>query len=172
VRVGTVALKEGSNATLWKRLSQHQGTQKSGGGNHRGSVFRLHIGTALMNRDNWPEAIKETWGKGSNASKSVRQVEHEFEKKVSQYIRKMPFLWLEVADPPGPTSQRKYIERNSIALLSNFCDPDTPIDTPNQDWLGQYASSEEVRRCGLWNANHTRECYDPVLFKHLEQLIF
>jgi len=48
VRIGMHALKAGSKTTLWKRLSQHQGTQKSGGGNHRGSVFRLHVGTALI----------------------------------------------------------------------------------------------------------------------------
>ena len=33
VRVGTHALKSGSKTTLWKRLSQHKGTEKTGGGN-------------------------------------------------------------------------------------------------------------------------------------------
>lgn len=51
VRVGTHALASGSRTTLWNRLSQHQGVRKSGGGNHRGSIFRLHVGTALINRD-------------------------------------------------------------------------------------------------------------------------
>ena len=32
----------------------------------------------------------------------------------------MPFLWLEVPDPPGPDSLRGYIERNAIVLLSNY----------------------------------------------------
>jgi len=36
VRVGTHALNTGSRTTLWNRLSQHQGSIKSGGGNHRG----------------------------------------------------------------------------------------------------------------------------------------
>jgi hypothetical protein len=36
VRVGTHALREGSRAKLWTRLSQHQGTITTGGGNHRG----------------------------------------------------------------------------------------------------------------------------------------
>jgi hypothetical protein len=48
IRVGTHALKAGSKTTLWKRLSQHKGTAKSGGGNHRGSIFRLLVGDALL----------------------------------------------------------------------------------------------------------------------------
>ena len=40
--------------------------------------------------------------------------------KVSDIIREMPFLWLEVDDPPGRDSLRGYIESNSIALLSNY----------------------------------------------------
>jgi hypothetical protein len=47
VRVGTHALKGGSSTTLWKRLSQHKGQERSRRGNHRGSIFRLIVGTAL-----------------------------------------------------------------------------------------------------------------------------
>ena len=48
VRVGTHALTTGSRTTLWDRLSQHRGTAKKGGGNHRGSIFRLLVGAALI----------------------------------------------------------------------------------------------------------------------------
>jgi hypothetical protein len=51
VRVGTHALKEGGSTTLWSRLSAHRGQLRSGGGNHRGSIFRLIVGTALIGRD-------------------------------------------------------------------------------------------------------------------------
>ena len=47
VRVGTHALTATSNTTLWSRLKQHKGSGH-GGGNHRGSIFRAHIGTALI----------------------------------------------------------------------------------------------------------------------------
>jgi hypothetical protein len=50
VRVGTHALTEQSRTTLWARLRQHRGTlagQNPGGGDHRGSIFRMHVGTAL-----------------------------------------------------------------------------------------------------------------------------
>ncbi len=40
VRVGTHAVSRGSRATLWNRLRGHKAKQ-SGGGNHRGSIFRL-----------------------------------------------------------------------------------------------------------------------------------
>jgi len=47
VRVGTHALTANSKSTLWKRLGQHKGT-KTGAGNHRGSIFRLIVGTARL----------------------------------------------------------------------------------------------------------------------------
>lgn len=51
VRIGTHALTSSSRTTLWKRLSQHRGTVSPVGGNHRGSIFRLLVGEALMRRD-------------------------------------------------------------------------------------------------------------------------
>jgi len=45
---------------------------------------------------------------------------------VSEYIRELPFLWVNVDDEPGPESDRAYIERNAIALVSNF--ESEPID--------------------------------------------
>src|SRR5258708_38621617 len=41
VRVGTHALNAGGGTTLWGRLSAHRGQVRSGGGNHRSSIFRL-----------------------------------------------------------------------------------------------------------------------------------
>src|SRR5689334_11893528 len=38
-RVGTHAVSIGSKTTLWKRLAQHKGSARGGGGNHRGSIF-------------------------------------------------------------------------------------------------------------------------------------
>ena len=61
VRVGTHALTTRSRTTLWNRLSNHRGTAGTGGGNHRGSIFRLLVGTALMHRD--PSCAVDTWGR-------------------------------------------------------------------------------------------------------------
>ena len=119
VRVGTHALTEHSHTTLWHRLRQHKGNDKDCGGNHRGSIFRSHVGSALIQKDNWAGEIQETWGIGQNAPREIKLLEKPLEQSVSQYIRKMPFLWLEVNDEPGPNSLRGYIEGNTIALLSN-----------------------------------------------------
>jgi hypothetical protein len=164
VRVGTHALKAGGKTTLWKRLRQHRGSvggQNPGSGNHRGSVFRLHVGTALIGRDHWPESAAGNWGAGSSAAKPVRERERPLERAVSQHIRRMPFLWIGVEDEPGPASLRGYIERNAIALLSNYNFQENPIDSPSPDWLGHWATSEQVRCSGLWNANHVTETHAP-----------
>jgi hypothetical protein len=47
VRIGTHAVSVGSKSTLWGRLAQHRGSL-SGNGNHRGSIFRLWVGSALL----------------------------------------------------------------------------------------------------------------------------
>jgi len=88
---------------------------------------------------------------------------------VSKVIGAMPFLWLAVEDEPCADSLRGYIERNAIALLSNF-DKD-PLDRPSAEWLGRYCSREGVRRSGLWNSNHVDEPYDPAFLKRMEQLV-
>jgi hypothetical protein len=63
VRVGTHALKEGSGTKLWTRLSQHRGHERTGGGNHRGSIFRLIVGNAIMARHGHD---LPTWGEGTS----------------------------------------------------------------------------------------------------------
>lgn len=166
VRVGTHAISKNSKTKLWNRLSQHQGTIRGdnpGGGNHRGSVFREHVGTALIDRDNWPNEISRNWG-GTNAPKEIKVSERPLERKVSEHIRSMPFIWLEIDDDPEPESMRGYIERNSIALLSNFHRKSIPIDPPSNSWLGQWAKSEKIRQSGLWNSNHVDDFMDENFF--------
>lgn len=157
VRVGTHALRP-SKSTLWGRLSQHKGNiggSMPGGGNHRGSVFRLHVGTALLEDDDRPAAVSSTWSVGSTAKGDVRRVEYPLELAVSEHIGAMPFLWLEVDDPPGAGSDRGVIEARSIALLSNLDRP--PVDPPSSTWLGHVADRQVIRRSGLWNVNHVAE---------------
>jgi hypothetical protein len=83
------------------------------------------------------------------------------EQAVSRHIRQMPFLWVDIDDEPGPGSLRGYVERNAIALLSNFGSADAPIDPASDAWLGHWATSEQVRHSGLWNVNHLTDTYDP-----------
>jgi hypothetical protein len=166
VRVGTHALTGSSATTLWRRLSQHRGQGKSGGGHHRGSIFRLLIGTAVIEQSG---RQCPTWGQGNNASADIKAGEFDLEREVSRIIGAMPFLWLPVEDAPSVESLRGYIERNSIALLSNI---DKPLLDPSSiGWLGQFCDRVRVRRSGLWNQNHTEQQYDPSFLSVFERLI-
>ncbi|QLL63473.1 hypothetical protein FKV68_19510 [Sinorhizobium mexicanum] len=164
VRVGTHALKPSSGTKLWTRLSQHRGQMQSGGGNHRGSIFRLIVGTALMARDGY---ACSTWDVGNSASAEVRMGEIALEREVSRLIGSMPLVWLGVDDEPGAKSLRGYIERNAIALLSNY--GKQPIDAPSAGWLGRHCDRAKVRMSGLWNSNHVDEVYDPKFLDCLDE---
>ncbi|MEM5472910.1 hypothetical protein WNZ14_14345 [Hoeflea sp. AS60] len=167
VRVGTHALISQSRTTLWKRISQHRGTTNPRGGNHRGSIFRLLSGEAMMTRD--PALQIESWGRKSSATREIRANERQHEALVSQYIGAMKLLFVSVPDASGPESARCIIERNAIALLSNYRDA-TP-DQPSSNWLGQSSGRDRVRRSGLWNNNHVDEEYDPAFLGLLEDLV-
>ena len=51
------------------------------------------------------------WGDGSSAGRDLRLEELEMERRVSDYVRKLPFLWVSIDDEPGPESNRSYLER-------------------------------------------------------------
>jgi hypothetical protein len=167
VRVGTHAVSANSKSTLWNRLRTHLGTRR-GSGNHRGSIFRLHVGAALLARDG---IMLPTWAIGSTAPDEVRNnaaakaAEAECEQRVSAYIGAMSVLWINVPDEPGPNSMRARIEQNAIALLSNQC---VPLDAANAGWLGRYSPRLEIRQSSLWNLNHVRQPYDPRFLNDLE----
>jgi hypothetical protein len=156
VRVGTHATVNTAQSTLWGRLIQHRGTlsgKYAGGGNHRGSVFRRHVGDALMNRDGWPEFVQKTWGVRSSSESKIRMAEHPYERKVSDYLGNLLVLWVKVEGSES-YKMRSYLERNSIALLCNSG------DIPGENWLGNYSSNVMIRKSGLWNVNHVGESVD------------
>jgi hypothetical protein len=170
VRVGTHALSKGSRSTLRGRLQQHLGTRQ-GNGNHRGSVFRLHVGAALLARDG---LVLPTWGSGSSAPAALesdaaaRSAEAALEQRVSLHIGAMPVLWLAVPDDPGPDSDRAYLERNAIALLSSGR---APADPASAGWLGHHSARREVRDSALWNVNHVDARCEPGFLDRLEALV-
>jgi len=165
VRVGTHGLKQDSKSTLAQRLSQHKGAIKTGGGNHRGSIFRLLVGTTLFDKN----TECSTWGQGSSACADIRCGEELLEKEVSSIITKMPFLYLDVDDAPSPESMRGVIERNAIALLSNYKKP--PLDPQSHEWRGYKCNREKVRLSGLWNQNHVDETYNPSFLDTFDMFI-
>jgi hypothetical protein len=176
IRVGTHALTTGSRSTFRQRLKQHRGAAAEGG-HHRGSIFRLLIGQAMLARGDL--APCRSWGvKGDLATASralnmnreeISAAEAPVERAVTQYLGTMPFLWLNIDDEPGPDSLRCIVERNAIALLSNYSR--APIDPPSPAWLGRASNRPRVRGSGLWNQNHVEETYDPAFLDTLEQLV-
>jgi len=171
VRVGTHAVSQGSRTSLWQRLAQHRGTlsgTRPGGGNHRGSIFRLHMGTALLNRDHYPPEVRRAWN-APKADPGLRDTEQDLERAVSDHIGRMPFLWLAVLDAPGRDSHRASIEANAIGLLSNF--GRAPVDPPSPSWLGRWADAPKVRESGLWNVNHVDGSYTPGFLDVFESYV-
>jgi hypothetical protein len=120
VRVGTHALVTGSRSTLRRRLgtASRPGIRRC---NHRGSIFRLLIGQALLARGEVAQCV--SWGvKGAAGKASLAlNISHEtlaaaeapVEMAVTNYLGTMPFLWLDIDDEPGPDSLRGVIERNA-----------------------------------------------------------
>ncbi|EPR37362.1 hypothetical protein dsx2_0708 [Desulfovibrio sp. X2] len=158
VRVGTHAVSVAAKSTLWSRLRAHRGTLQ-GSGNHRASIFRLHVGRALAQRD--PSLMVETWGVGQSAPKAVRKGEERLERAVSEYIARMCVLWLNIDDAPGRGSDRAYLERQIIGLLSadgRLADPSS------ENWLGRGSFNTRISDSGLWNL-------DYVLFDHESEML-
>ena len=167
VRVGTHALKTASGTTVWKRLSQHRGTKSSGGGNHRGSIFRKLVGGAIGQKN--PGLMPDSWGQGQTASKAIRNNEHPHEVRVSEHLADMTLLFVSIPDASGPGSMRGIIERNAIALLSGY--RESSPDKPGSSWLGNHSAWEKVQNSGLWNNRHVDEDYDPAFFNDFEKFI-
>ena len=176
VRVGTHALGDGSRSTLRQRLGQHRGGN-TGGGNHRGSIFRLLIGQALLARGGLPPC--PSWGVKSDAAKACEALgidrrtlataEAPVEQAVSRHIAAMPFLWLDIGDEPGPESLRAFTEGNAIALLSN--QERASLEPASPGWLGHSSDRPRVRGSGLWNQQHVDKTHDPTFLEALEKLI-
>ena len=148
VRIGTHATKAGANSSLWGRLNQH----KSDNG---ASVFRNHVGWALANK---------------SRSENRWRDDHKHRKCISQYIGRMPFLWVKVQEQDGH-NMRSRIERNSVALLSNYYDKAT--DKPSETWLGNTRrhKSGAIKKSGLWNIHYVRKRYDSKFLKDLASRI-
>ncbi|OYR66950.1 hypothetical protein [Halorubrum ezzemoulense] len=170
-RIGTHAVSTGSGTSLWNRLRTHRGANSGtygGGGNHRGSVFRKRVGESLLEHHDLHDEYPH-WGEGSSADRDRRLSEHDHEQRVSDYIRDLPFLWIDVDDEPGPDSDRAYIERNAIALVSNF--QKESLDSRREDWLGRHSPRKEIQDSGLWNINHVEETYDPAFLDRVAEAV-
>lgn len=164
VRVGTHAVSEGSSSNLWNRLRTHRGGVDLGG-NHRGSIFRLHVGKSLIAKE---KLDYPTWGVGQNATREIKDKEKPLEAKVSEVIGNMNILWLQISDRASADSDRSFIEKNSIALLSSFI---RKIDNASKVWLGNYNPHKSISESSMWNVNYVEDDYDPRFLEIFERFV-
>jgi hypothetical protein len=172
VRVGTHAVKTTSRATLWTRLAQHRGTRGRLGGNHRASIFRNLVGEAVARRDG---LNFRTWGYGSSARAAASHFgvprerlladELELEQATSGLIGELPLVVL----PADELADRVFVERDAVALLSNF--GRAPIDPASSGWLGRHSKRARVSCSGLWNNDYVDEAYEPSLIERVDAMM-
>jgi hypothetical protein len=169
VRIGTHALTPSNQTTLWGRLRQHMGRtggSNPGGGNHRGSIFRRHVGSALLDQRG-DTRLLASWVAPDPFPDYVHS-ERALEVEVSHVIRAMPFLWLSVPTRPDGSSDRGLLERNSIALLSTLAGGE---EAASSTWLGRHAVAPKVRESSLWNVNHVDDAFDSGALDVLQSYV-
>jgi hypothetical protein len=164
VRVGTHGVATGSKATLRNRMRTHFGTA-SGEGNHRSSIFRLHVGRSLMNAKLAPEI--KSWAMPA-LDRTVLLAERELESAVSKYLANLFVLLIAVPGESDKGNDRAYLEQNLIALLSN---EGKPLDPPSCEWLGCCSNRVKIQKSGIWNINHVDQRVDPAYLQVLDYYV-
>lgn len=133
VRIGT----HKSDGRFKGRIRQHYGVKKSLGGNKNSSVFRKHLGGALL-RSNDPQDKRITdWL--TQDGPSFREVE-ELVSSVLRSNFSFSCFAVETKD------ERLELESALIALMAQY-----PLGAPSVNWSGKYAASEKIVKSGLWN---------------------
>jgi len=173
-RVGTHRVREGSQQALWPRLRQHRGTADGTGGHRAGSIFRFHVGLAILARDGAPApwlASRETrresiteWGRRLGAA-DASSSDQLYEQAISSFIGRTRFTYVAISDVSSKRSDRAFIERNAIGLLAVI---GRRVDPPSPGWLGQYSPKAQVASTGLWNMDHVNAPYDSRFLEVFE----
>lgn len=133
VRVGT----HNQDGNFPGRIRTHYGNRGRLGGNKNSSVFRKHLGGALMRRENPEDVRLAPWLKQDGPSFEELEVE------VSRTLHeRFTFVCFAVATK----EERLRLESGLIALLAQH-----PAGPPSAQWLGHHANAPEIRRTGLWN---------------------
>lgn len=136
-RVGTHE-KQGR---LRARINQHFG------GAREGSVFRKHLGGALMRVNTEPEAEVKAWYEKRKENPRFNDPKFRYyEEEVTNQAKDSSYRVLRVDD----SNERLQMEEKLIALFSH-CE----ACCPSKKWLGNHAYRKEICDSALWNINHT-----------------
>ncbi len=150
VRIGT----HRRDGNFRARIRQHYGPASNLGGNKNSSVFRKHLGGAIMRQRDPEDPRLKSWLKQDGPT--YREVEEEVSRSLRDHFTFVCFRVDEAAD-------RLALESGLIALMAQ-----APLGEPSADWLGRYAAAVAIRQSGLWNT----QCIDqrPIDAQQLEKL--
>jgi len=129
-------------------------------GNKNSSVFRRHLGAAILAKENPHDPRLGEWM--MKGTKPLRDIEE----KVSKLLReKFSFRYIRVDD----RDERLELEERLISTLARFS---PKYVSPN--WLGRYSPSREIRESGLWNVKYvdSPKHIGPKQLARLEQLVY
>jgi hypothetical protein len=128
---------------------------------HDRSIFRCHIGRALLNKARDPYlsvwAMDFTPRKTRDSNRHLLDIskETEIENSVTQILRqRFSFRFVEIADQ----IQRMGDQGLEGALIGTLAR--CPQCAPSDDWPGLTHPSVKIRESGLWLVQHLRD--DPL----------
>lgn len=133
VRVGT----HNQDGNFPGRIRTHYGNRAKLGGNKNSSVFRKHLGGALMRRDYPEDPRLQPW---------LKQDGPTFEELEAEVSRALHSDFTFVCFAVATKEDRLRLESGLIALLAQHS-----AGAPSAQWLGHHANAPEIRRTGLWN---------------------
>lgn len=109
-------------------------------GNKNSSVFRTHVGSAFINRNDRESININNW------MKHMTPTDNDIESRIDDYFKEnFRFRCISVESE----NERLYLEKRLIATLSHCNYP------PSNRWLGHFAERREIRKSGLWDVEHT-----------------
>ena len=122
---------------------------------HDRSIFRCHIGGALLNKVGdpylsvWEKNLTER--KMRDANRHLRDIGKEvtIERAVTQILRQeFSFKCIEISDETQRMGSQG-LERALIGTLASC-----PRCSPSKEWLGRYSPKVRIRESGLWLIHH------------------
>lgn len=120
--------------------------------NRYGSIFRWHLGRALLRLQAANDQDINTW----EVKKGLKMP--EVEQEVSRWMQaNTSFCCL----PVPCISDRLALEAWLIATLA-VCD----TCHPSPHWLGYWSPEETIRLSGLWNVDHLNKYFEPEVSEH------
>lgn len=159
VRIGS---HDGNN-NLIKRIGHH--FMKN---NHRGSVFRKHVGRCFLNveenqyLEHWNRPFKSRLEKEVHGKFVNLEYEKNYEEMVSSHIHdKLSFVLIpKIYDK----LQRDRIEEGLISSLNQ-----SNQKTSSENWLGNYHPDNRIRNSKLWNIEYLK--HQPLDKNEFRELI-